>query len=156
MMGKSVTFARDDLPPAARAEVLWAWHALSAATRCESVVAFWDGMCIAHHGLACDDCQPSSSSPEGPICKGVMQQGKANYLANLILFPGALPRIDVHDSFAAELKCAAACVYLAHITQEAPSQVLCAMLAPPHSSMWCRVHPLLLCRADRILQLLAC
>ena len=89
MTGVSVAFASDAVSSAARAELQWAWSALSASTRCQSLVAFWDEACVAHYGMACDGCEPSRASLEGPICKGVMQQGKANYLANLILFPGA-------------------------------------------------------------------
>lgn len=52
------------------------------------MVVLHSGVCVMHAGLGAPGCTPGKAAA-GPISKGVMKQGKANYLANLTLFPGA-------------------------------------------------------------------
>ncbi len=64
------------------------WRALRFATRCRGVVAFHKGRCIMHCGMAAPGTVPGSATV-GPIGAAAMKSGSGNYLANLILFPGA-------------------------------------------------------------------
>jgi hypothetical protein len=88
VIGKSVAYVSENVSRACREELEWAWSALHKTTCCQSFVAFWKDRCIAHHGLACETCYPQQSTSSGTICQSVMQEGKANYLASLVLYPG--------------------------------------------------------------------
>ena len=87
--GEEGLYLRDGLKRPSALELRWAWESLSASSCCRSVVVFHSGACVLHAGR-----RPVGSrvgkAKAGPICQDVMQQGRANYLANLKLFPGAL------------------------------------------------------------------
>ena len=65
-----------------------AWDALRTATRCRALVAFHRGRCVMHAGAAAAGMLPGSAAP-GPICERALETGNGNYLANLVLYPGA-------------------------------------------------------------------
>jgi hypothetical protein len=90
LVGKTVTYVSEHLNKACRDELEWAWSALHSTTCCQSFVAFWKDRCIAHQGLGCESCDPHQSTSFGPICQAVIQEGKANYLGSLVLYPGVL------------------------------------------------------------------
>lgn len=52
------------------------------------MVVFCGGKCVAFLGYAAPG-QALAAAKAGPICQKAMQSGTGNYLANLILFPGA-------------------------------------------------------------------
>lgn len=101
--GVALDWTHPALPPAAADELRWAAAAAAAATRCVSLVAFVNGVCVAHigGGAAADAgaagttsksnstrC-PSGASP-GPVVDRAVETGAGTYLANLILYPGRL------------------------------------------------------------------
>jgi hypothetical protein len=85
--GDEVAYTDPGLPPAARAELLWAWEALRGATRARTLVAFWRGRCVLHAGLAARGHDPAAARP-GPLCAAAAASGAGNYLPKLALFPG--------------------------------------------------------------------
>ena len=103
--GTSLDWTHPALPPAAAEELHWAAAAAAAATRCVSLVAFVNGVCVAHIGGAAaaeggaagsskanksnsTRC-PSGAAP-GPVVDRAVESGAGTYLANLILYPGRL------------------------------------------------------------------
>lgn len=87
--GKAVKYVREGLKRRSVAELWWAWEALSSATCCRSLVVLHSDVCVLHAGLACPECRPGNAEP-GKLCAEVIGRGKATYLGNLILFPGAV------------------------------------------------------------------
>ena len=87
-IGEEVSYLRTGLKRASATELRWAWEALNAATCCRTLVVLYAGTCILHEGLGPPGCK-AGKAKGGTICDTVMKEGKANYLANLILFPGA-------------------------------------------------------------------
>lgn len=53
------------------------------------MVVFFRGKCIIQLGFAAESTQPGAATP-GPICQQAIDSGRGNYLANLVLFPGAV------------------------------------------------------------------
>lgn len=51
-------------------------------------MAFHRGRCVMHAGAAARGVPPRSAAP-GPICARALETGNGNYLANLVLYPGA-------------------------------------------------------------------
>ena len=51
-------------------------------------MAFHRGRCVMHAGAAAAGVPPGSAAP-GPICERALETGTGNYLANLVLYPGA-------------------------------------------------------------------
>jgi Cofactor assembly of complex C subunit B, CCB2/CCB4 len=86
--GKEVSFVREGLRKRTQAELWWAWEALSSATCCCSQVVFHTGVCVLQAGVACQQCTAGCAEP-GKMCEEVIERGKANYLGNLALVPGA-------------------------------------------------------------------
>lgn len=78
------------LKAACKEELLWAWDALSSCTCCKSLSVVVSGACVFQAGLL-----PAGGKPgkvvDGPISRRAMSTGKADFLANLSLFPGELP-----------------------------------------------------------------
>ena len=64
-----------------------AWAALLAATSSCCLALFSRGRCVAYLGYAAPGADPSTATP-GPICQQAMRSRSANYLGNLLLFPG--------------------------------------------------------------------
>jgi hypothetical protein len=95
LQGSDVDFLEPSLPKAIRDEISWAWRSLSRASKARSLVLFYKGRCIAHCGKgpsAENLTAPYSpaAAKYGPICAAVMKQDQANYLANLMPYPGRL------------------------------------------------------------------
>jgi Cofactor assembly of complex C subunit B, CCB2/CCB4 len=88
--GVDVSYTRDGTRSSAKVEMKWAWQALSSATCCRSLVVFHSGVCVFQAGLMPNGVKPGRGRV-GRICENVMKAGKANYLANLLLFPGMRP-----------------------------------------------------------------
>lgn len=86
--GAEVLYTREDLSARTSAELQWSWRALSAATCCRSVAVFHAGRCVLQAGLA-PVGGARGGGKLGPLSEEVMKRGKANYLANLALYPGA-------------------------------------------------------------------
>jgi len=75
------------LPRAAAAELRWAAAAAAAASRSVALVAFVNGVCVAHIGAAAAGATPGAAAP-GPVVDRAVETGAGTYLANLILYPG--------------------------------------------------------------------
>lgn len=74
-----------------------AWQALASSTRARSLVAFHKGRCVALLGVVTEGCTPDATTP-GPICQQAVESKRGNYLANLVLFPGAGAEPPVFNS----------------------------------------------------------
>ncbi|GMH39091.1 hypothetical protein BSKO_06989 [Bryopsis sp. KO-2023] len=78
-----------DLPENALKELKWAWRALSSSTRCQSLVVFHQGEPVYQAGLRYRGTTMNAAKM-GKICSQTQESGRANYLANLQLFPGGV------------------------------------------------------------------
>ncbi|GAQ90546.1 hypothetical protein KFL_006530120 [Klebsormidium nitens] len=83
------------LPKAAKGELLWAWDLLQRATRCRALVVIYRNKVALQAGAAraserADEAAEIDASElvRGKISSAVLRAGKANYFANLALFPG--------------------------------------------------------------------
>lgn len=85
--GKEVSYSQQGLKPVLKNEAAWAWEAISSSTCCKSMTIMYAGSCVFQAGLLPEGSKPGRAV-NGSICKQVMQSGKANFLANLVLYPG--------------------------------------------------------------------
>jgi hypothetical protein len=76
------------LPAEAADELRWCWRAISGAARATALVAFYDGRNVAHFGLARKGHAPGAAAA-GDVVRACVSEGRGNYLANLVLYPGA-------------------------------------------------------------------
>ena len=67
-----------------------AFEALQSSSRCVGLVAFKGGRAIAHLGAAAADAVPGGAQ-QGELVAAAVATERGNYLANLILYPGAAP-----------------------------------------------------------------
>eukprot|EP00898_Chlorokybus_atmophyticus_P001321 jgi/Chlat1/218/Chrsp1S03039 len=107
LTGVPVRYIAPDLTPAAQQEVgmvqvLWAWHAISQASRAASLVVAYRGQVLLHAGLAGvageddDGWDYGQREPviaqwgslSGAICRRALETGAGNYLPNLSLYSG--------------------------------------------------------------------
>jgi hypothetical protein len=77
------------LKPACQDELKWAWEALSSCTCCKSLSVMVSGACVFQAGLLPEGGKPGKVV-DGAISRRVMNTGRADFLANLALFPGEL------------------------------------------------------------------
>ncbi|EFJ45988.1 hypothetical protein VOLCADRAFT_45232, partial [Volvox carteri f. nagariensis] len=68
-------------------EFEWARDAVFKATRCKSLVLIYKGRNLFHYGYILRGRKPGDATP-GDICNQAMKDGRGNYLANLVLYPG--------------------------------------------------------------------
>jgi Cofactor assembly of complex C subunit B, CCB2/CCB4 len=87
MTGKESAYMKPGLKPACKEELLWAWDALSSCTCCKSLSVMVSGACVFQAGLIPDGAKPGKVV-DGAISRRAMSTGKANFLANIALFPG--------------------------------------------------------------------
>lgn len=102
MTGKDVSYAQQGLKAAVKSEAVWAWESINSSTCCQSMSIMYSGACVYQAGLIPEDSKPGRAV-NGTICRGVMQSGKANFLANLVLYPGVtiLPPLPAAHSMLA-------------------------------------------------------
>ncbi|GLC40788.1 hypothetical protein PLESTB_000022600 [Pleodorina starrii] len=87
--GTTVNYVDPGLKPNAALlrEFEWARDAMFKATRCKSLVLIYKGRNLFHYGYILRGRKPGEAAP-GDICNDVMRNGRGNYLANLLLYPG--------------------------------------------------------------------
>eukprot|EP00892_Ulva_mutabilis_P009259 jgi/Ulvmu1/6705/UM030_0037.1 len=102
MIGKDVTFTQPGLKSAVKTEVAWAWDSIKSSTCCQSMTVVYAGTCVYQAGLIPEESKPGRAV-NGSICRGVMKSGKANFLANLVLYPG---RVEFDDILPGNTSCA--------------------------------------------------
>ena len=92
MVGKESSFMKPGLKPACKEELAWAWDALSSSTCCKSLSVMVSGACVFQAGLIPEGGKPGKAV-DGAISRRTMSSGKADFLANLALYPGAAPPV---------------------------------------------------------------
>jgi len=87
--GVPLDYAHPALPPAAAAELRWAWSAVQATTRAGSLAVFYRGRRALQAGCAPSGaCAAPDAPPLGAIAAQAMGTGVGQYLANTALYPG--------------------------------------------------------------------
>lgn len=87
--GKNVSYFKPGVKPVLKKEITWACDSIRSCTCCQSITIVYSGDTVFQAGLIPEDSKPGRPV-NGTICRGVMKSGKANFLANLVLYPGAL------------------------------------------------------------------
>jgi hypothetical protein len=87
MIGKESTYMKPGLKPACKEELRWAWDAISTCTCCKSMSVMVSGACVFQAGLIPEGAKPGRVV-DGAISRRVVNSGKADFLANIALFPG--------------------------------------------------------------------
>ncbi|PNH03732.1 hypothetical protein TSOC_010182 [Tetrabaena socialis] len=87
--GPVVDYVDSGLKPQAALcrEFGWARDSMFRTTRCRSLLLIYKGRNLFHFGHILRGLSPGSAAP-GDICAQAMRDGRGNYLANLLLYPG--------------------------------------------------------------------
>ncbi|GLI68176.1 hypothetical protein VaNZ11_012516 [Volvox africanus] len=87
--GTTVNYVDPGLKPNATLlrEFEWTRNSMFKATRCKSLVLIYKGQALFHYGYILRGHKPGEALP-GDICSQAMKDGRGNYLANLVLYPG--------------------------------------------------------------------